>query len=83
MEPRSSTPKPQAIPPGGRPTPNVAYKVDYQIRPRPGAHAGAGASAGDHHDDTLVPAALQEIETQRAQVEQLLEAGVLGNCLSD
>jgi hypothetical protein len=80
METHSSTPPQAALPPG-RPTPNVVYKVDYQIRPRAGA-TGGGASGG-HHDDTLVPAALEEIETQRAHVEQLLEAGVLGSCLSD
>jgi hypothetical protein len=83
MEPHSSTPIPQAVPPPGRSTPNVVSKVELQLRPRHGAPASAGAGGGAHHDDTLVPAALHEIETKRAHVEQLLETGVLGNCLSD
>jgi hypothetical protein len=37
-------------------------------------------SAADH-DATLVVASLEEIESRRAAIEWLLEAGLLGQCL--
>jgi hypothetical protein len=33
------------------------------------------------HDATLVLAALEDIESRRAAIEWLLEAGLLGQCL--
>ena len=70
---------------------DVGYRVDYRVRSRPNADvtargsaaADGGRAASDDHDDSLVPAALAEIEAQRGHVELLLEAGVLGSCLSD
>jgi hypothetical protein len=74
----------------------VEQAVDYKVPSRGVAAAGAVAptdavapteaaasAVGGGHDDTLVPAAMEEIEMQRAHVEGLLEAGVLGKCLSD
>jgi len=37
-------------------------------------------SAADH-DTTLLVAALQDLESRRAAIEWLLEAGLLGQCL--
>jgi len=62
---------------------DVGSRVDYQLRQRPSAEVTARGAVAADHDDTLVPAALAEIEAQRSQVELLLEAGVLGSCLSD
>jgi hypothetical protein len=60
-------------------TPLARANEDYA---RLRSAAAAEALRRDEHDSSLVIAALEEVESQRADVEVLMEAGVLGNCLS-
>ena len=74
-----SAPIPGRLPADVLPSPPISRRTEAGL-PRYSKLAVRPESAADH-DATLVVAALEEIESRRAAIEWLLEAGLLGQCL--
>ena len=72
-------PIPGRLPAGVPPSAPISRKSEAGS-PRHSKPAMRSESAADH-DATLVVAALEDIESRRAALESLLEAGLLGQCL--
>jgi len=72
-------PIPGRQPAGVLPSSPISRRTDAGL-PRYSKLPVRPESAADH-DATLVVASLEEIESRRAAIEWLLEAGLLGQCL--
>ena len=74
-----SAPTPGRLPAGVLPSSPISRRTEAGV-PRRSKPAMRSESAADH-DTTLLVAALQDLESRRAAIEWLLEAGLLGQCL--
>ena len=74
-----SAPIPGRLPAGVLPSSPISRRTEAGL-PRRSKPAMRSESTADH-DATLVLAALEDIESRRAAIEWLLEAGLLGQCL--
>ena len=72
-------PIPGRLPAGAPPSPPTPRRTQAGV-PRHSKPTMRSESAADH-DATLLLAALEDIESRRAAIEWLLEAGLLGQCL--
>ena len=72
-------PIPGRLPAGAPPSSPISRRTQAGL-PRHSKPAMRSESAADH-DTTLLVAALQDLESRRAAIEWLLEAGLLGQCL--
>jgi hypothetical protein len=72
-------PSPDRLLPGVLPSTPISMKTEASLTrySKPAMRAELAAV----HDATLVVAALEDIESRRAAIEWLLEAGLLGQCL--
>ena len=72
-------PIPGRLPAGVLPSSPPSGRTEAGL-PRHSKPAMRSESAAEH-DATLIVAALEDIESRRAAIESLLEAGLLGQCL--
>ena len=81
MDQITSSPAAQHIPLRDESTPTVINSLHWDSRPPAAAPPlNAGVS---QHDETLLVAALEEIERNRLAIETLLDEGLLSHCLAD